>query len=82
MPYVDPPMNAILVLAPTGWSLVFFPLLFFNVGQVATTTSYAAGYINTLTLPPMDFGGNFFLNVSLTTPLLPCGLVSFPQMHL
>ena len=82
MPCVYPPMNAILVLAPAGWSLVFFPLLFFNVGQVATTTSYAAGYINTLTLPPMDFGGKFVLNFSLTTPLLPCGLVTLLQMHL
>ena len=40
MPYVDPPINAILVLVPIGLSLGFFPFLFFNVGKVATTISY------------------------------------------
>ena len=30
-------------------------------------------------LPPMEQGGRLFLNLALTTPLVPCALVTLPQ---
>ena len=30
-------------------------------------------------LPPMEEGGRFFLNLALTTPLVPCTRVTLPH---
>ena len=40
------------------------------------------GYSITLTLAPKDFGGRLWLNFARTTPELPCGLVTLPQITL
>lgn len=40
------------------------------------------GYSITRTLAPKDLGGRLWLNFALTTPELPCGLVTFPQITL
>lgn len=40
------------------------------------------GYNMTLTDAPNDRGGRLLVNLARTTPLLPCGLVTLPQIHL
>lgn len=35
--------------------------------------------LTTRTVAPNDFGVTFLLNLALTTPLLPCGLVTLPH---
>lgn len=40
------------------------------------------GYNMILTEAPNDRGGRLWANLALTTPLLPCGRVTFPQMTL
>lgn len=40
------------------------------------------GYSITLTEAPKDRGGRLCTNFALTTPLLPCGLVTLPHMTL
>ena len=36
--------------------------------------------LTTRTVAPKHLGGRLCLNLALTTPLLPCGLVTFPQI--
>lgn len=38
------------------------------------------GYSMTRTEAPKDLGGRLLRNLARTTPLLPCGLVTLPQM--
>lgn len=40
------------------------------------------GYSITLTEAPNERGGRLWANLALTTPLLPCGRVTLPQMTL
>ena len=41
---------------------------------------YKKQALTTRTVAPMAFGGKLCLNLVRTTPLLPCALMTFPQM--
>lgn len=51
-----------------------------SVPQI-TVPQILLGYMKTRTRAPIDFGGRLDLNLALTTPLLPWGLVTLPQMQ-